>query len=55
MPIFASDVDMLLDICFNYDYLSFIRLSKDKCVTCNENNSITYGKWNYLYKKESRR
>lgn len=50
MPIFASDIDMLMDICFNYEYMSFIRLSKDKCITYNECNNIVYGKWNYLHK-----
>ena len=50
MPIFANDVNMLMDICFAYDYLSFIRLTKDKCIAYNKDCDIKYGKWNYLYK-----
>ena len=50
MPIYCNDINYLLDICFNYDYLSFIRLPKSKCYISNSNIEIKYGKWNYLHK-----
>ena len=50
MPIYASDVNDLMDICFNYDGLSFIRFTKEKCVICNTGSKIDGLKWKYLYK-----
>lgn len=49
MPIYCNDINVLLDICFDYDFLSFIRLPKNKCYISNSDVSISYGKWNYLY------
>ncbi len=53
MPIYCNDINSLMDICFNYDKLSFIRIPKDKCYISNSSCLIQYGKWNYLYSKES--
>lgn len=53
MPIFCNDINILLDICFDYNGLSFIRLPKNKCYISNSDVEIDYGKWNYLYKKEN--
>ena len=52
MPIYSGDVNKLMDICFNYDYLSFIRICKN-CKMIENDVDIRYGKWNYLYRKEN--
>ena len=53
MPIYCNDINPLLDICFKYDYLSFIRLPKNKCYISNSDSTLSYGKWNYLHKGEN--
>jgi 1-deoxy-D-xylulose-5-phosphate synthase len=53
MPIYCNDINTILDICFDYNYLSFIRLPKNKCYISNSDIEIKYGKWNYLYKGEN--
>ena len=55
MPIYANDVEQLLDICFEYDYLSFIRLCKQKCVVSNKERKIEKFKWSYLYKNNGKK
>lgn len=50
MPIYANDVNELLDICFEYDYLSFIRIPKQRCIVNNDDRHIEKFKWGYLYK-----
>lgn len=52
MPIYSDDIDKLMDICFDYDHLSFIRICKN-CKMIENNVDIKYGKWNYLYRKEN--
>jgi len=52
MPIYCNDINPLLEICFSYDNLSFIRLPKNKCYISNSDTEIKFGKWNYLYKAE---
>jgi 1-deoxy-D-xylulose-5-phosphate synthase len=53
MPIYCNDINILLDLCFNYEYLSFIRLPKNKCYISNSDIEISYGKWNYLCKEDN--
>lgn len=55
MPIYANDIEQLLDICFEYDYLSFIRLCKQKCVVSNKERKIEKFKWSYLYKNNGKK
>ena len=55
MPIYANDIEQLLDICFEYDYLSFIRLCKQKCVVSNSERKIEKFKWSYLHKNDGKK
>ena len=50
MPIYCNDINYLMNICCDYDYLSFIRLPKDKCYISNSDIELKFGKWNYLHK-----